>query len=237
MLSIIFIFNMFFVIVFSQIETSFSSLHHPPVVQSSTSAFNLPINRDIPNPSLTSQISNPLPISGLINPLPISGLTKAAEIISSNKETLTSVVKATEGVCTRTQCYSLGDKIEQAARGAIMTETTREIDHASRVINMKFSDYTGPLVIAAITTPKVIDKFKKGDQVGAVGTIIDTVVKYKVGSVAFTSCAAYALPLMGPYSVIPGIGCSLASTLAIDGFYTSLFESKPPVTRNFRDDF
>ena len=132
MLSIFLIFNMFS-IVFSQIDSGFSSIHNPSFIQSSpSSVFQIPLRSDI------SMIENPSLSSKMSNPLPVSGLAKATEVVTASKDTLTTVAKVAEGVCTRTQCYNLGDKIEQAASKIIMAETTREIDHASRVINLKF---------------------------------------------------------------------------------------------------
>jgi hypothetical protein len=53
----------------------------------------------------------------------------------------------------------------------------------------------------------------------------------QAGAIAFTTCTAYT-SFLGPAAVVPGIACSVASTMAIDGTYekvNNFINAPPPV--------
>jgi len=203
----------------------------------------------IPGSSLPS-----LPSSGGVIPssgthsfaIPSSSVAVTAAGVASSAatapSTLSTIAKAVEGVCTRTQCYTpnvnvgpLSNTFESAVSKIIVSETNKELSHMTNAINVRFSSYIGPTVAVAITAPSVMSKINNGDNIGAIGTVVDAAVKYKVGAVAFTTCTAYTV-WMGPFAVIPGMGCSIISTLAIDGIYDKVgLNHKPSPKSHYRE--
>jgi hypothetical protein len=155
------------------------------------------------------------------------GMQQAAQqaaqlsVQQATQQAASRIVNAAAGVCTRTTCYTT---IEETVKNAIVSETNKEITYLNGVIDAKFSSYTGPLVAVAIATPNIIDKIKNNDFIGAVGITADALLKYKVGITAFGSCAAYTAPFIGPFSILPGFGCSIVSSFIVNNAYETAIQ-------------
>jgi hypothetical protein len=151
--------------------------------------------------------------SGLLKQVaPIAG-SKAAE------KAAPAIIKAAETLCTRSQCYQkLGTTIEKV----VLSETNNQVNYLGEFIGAKFSGYTGPIVSVAMHSPEIISNINKGSYLTATGIATGAVVKYQVGIQSFSACTAYSAPIIGPYSIIPGIGCSIVSSLITDNAMTSI---------------
>jgi hypothetical protein len=126
---------------------------------------------------------------------------------------------------------TVGNVLDAAISNVISRQSANEAALAAEAVGIRFSSYTGPLIAAAMTTPTIVNKVNSGDKLGAVGTGIDALLKYKVGAAAFTTCAAQAavatayFPVIVPYtSFISGMLCASISSGAIDATYTKLYE-------------
>jgi hypothetical protein len=163
--------------------------------------------------------------SGLLkNVAPIAG-SKAAE------SAVPTILKATETLCTRSQCYQkLGATIEKV----VLSETNSQVNYLGEFIGAKFSGYTGPIVSVAMHSPEIISNINQGSYLTATGIATGAVVKYQVGIQSFSTCTAYSAPMLGPYSIIPGIGCSIVSSLITDNAMTGIknyFNSPAPAKK------
>ena len=181
-------------------------------------------------PQATPIISN-MPPSGappanvLANMLGASASTGST--MANAASTATNVVA---GACLRNG-KNCGSVLETTVANVINSETNNEIAFMAKMVDVRFSSYTGPMVAVAVASPKIVDNLQKGDYFGAVGTVVDAALKYKAGAIAFTTCTAYT-SFLGPAAVVPGIACSVASTMAIDGTYekvNNFINAPPPV--------
>lgn len=177
----------------------------------------------------------------ILNPIPPSGAPPANALASmlgasaSSGSTMASAASAATnvaGACLRNG-KNCGSVLETTVANVINAETNNEIAFMAKMVDVRFSSYTGPLVAVAIAAPNVVDKIQKGDHFGAVGTVVDAALKYKAGAIAFTTCTAYT-SFLGPAAVIPGIACSVASTMAIDGTYEKVNHFMHPLPVNTR---
>jgi len=174
----------------------------------------------------------------VINNMPPSIVPPAgtlASILGASASTGSSMASAASaatnvaGACLRNG-KNCGSVLETTVANVINAETNNEIAFMAKMVDVRFSSYTGPIVAVAVASPKIVDNLQKGDYFGAVGTVVDAAIKYKAGAIAFTTCTAYT-SFLGPFAVVPGIACSVASTMAIDGTYEKVnhYISAPPV--------
>jgi hypothetical protein len=158
---------------------------------------------------------------------------QAPQIASSTTSTIAKVLDVVAGPCTRTKCYTVAaNTIEETVKNAIVSETNNEINYLNNLIDVRFSSYTGPILAVSFVSPTIIEKIQNGDNIGAIGTTMNALVKYKVGVFAFGSCTAYTTPFLGPFSIIPGIGCSVASSFIADNTYNSIKNTFYPVSNH-----
>jgi len=115
--------------------------------------------------------------------------------------------------------------IEETVKNAITTETNNEITFLNNLIGVKFSSYTGPLLAVGYESPKIIAKIQRGENLGAIGVSAGAILKYNINLYTFGTCAAYSTPFVGPFSIIPGFACSIASSILVDNTYTNLYNS------------
>lgn len=165
------------------------------------------------------------PANVLANMLGASASTGST--MASAASAATNVVA---GACLRNG-KNCGSVLETTVANVINAETNNEIAFMAKMVDVRFSSYTGPMVAVAVASPKIVDNLQKGDYFGAVGTVVDAALKYKAGAIAFTTCTAYT-SFLGPAAVVPGIACSVASTMAIDGTYekvNNFINAPPPV--------
>jgi len=166
-----------------------------------------------------------------------SGLLKQVAPIAGSKaveSAAPTILKATETLCTRSQCYQ---KLATTIENVVLSETNNQVNFMSEFIGVKFSDYTGPVVSVAMHSPEIISNINQGSYLTATGIAAGAVVKYQVGIQSFTTCTAYSAPVLGPYSIIPGIGCSIASSLITDNAMTGIknFFNSPVSNKKYKD--
>ena len=159
----------------------------------------------------------------------LASMLGASASTGSTVASASSVATNVAGACLRNG-KNCGSVLETTVANVINAETNNEIAFMAKMVDVRFSSYTGPIVAVAVASPKVVDNLQKGDYFGAVGTVVDAALKYKAGAIAFTTCTAYT-SFLGPAAVVPGIACSFASTMAIDGAYEKVnhYISAPPV--------
>jgi len=144
----------------------------------------------------------------------VQAATVQAATVQASGQTL---IKAIDQTCTRSQCYdklinTIGSNIE----GIIVSETNTQANYLSNFVSTKFSSYTGPLIAVAMESPNIISNIKSSNNIAAAGIVAGAVTKYKIGVASFATCSAWTVTYMGPYSIIPGFGCSVISTLIAD---------------------
>lgn len=174
-------------------------------------------------------ILNPIPPSGAPPANALASMLGASASTGSTMASAASAATNVAGACLRNG-KNCGSVLERTVANVINAETNNEIAFMAKMVDVRFSSYTGPMVAVAVASPKIVDNLQKGDYFGAVGTVVDAALKYKAGAIAFTTCTAYT-SFLGPAAVVPGIACSVASTMAIDGAYEKVnhYISAPPV--------
>ena len=153
-----------------------------------------------------------------------------------NAASSSTVVKAAEALCTRTQCYeklatTVGNNIERV----IMTETTNQVAYLNSVVSNKLSSVMGPAIAVAMKAGPISSKINNGEYIAASGIATEAVGMYYVGAQGFLFCSANSA-FLGPYAIIPGFICAgIASAVAENTLYdikTSLFVPTPKPTSN-----
>lgn len=180
-------------------------------------------------PNVPASVINPIPTSGAPPANALASMLGASASTGSTMASAASAATNVAGACLRNG-KNCGSVLETTVANVINAETNNEIAFMAKMVDVRFSSYTGPMVAVAVASPKIVDNLQKGDYFGAVGTVVDAALKYKAGAIAFTTCTAYT-SFLGPAAVVPGIACSVASTMAIDGTYEKVnnFISAPPV--------
>jgi len=155
------------------------------------------IIRQVANPGTFAQLASPA--TGILNPTTVAG------------------------VCTRTKCY---EQITEAVRNnvekIVMTEASGQISYLNSFLSSKFSSYYGPIIAVSLESSNIYSKVKSNDILGAAGIVTKAGAKSWLSMTSFSSCAAYAAPFIGPYSVIPGAICSIGSGLIVDNTIASI---------------
>ena len=165
-------------------------------------------------------------------------------IMTSTAMAPSTVVKAAEALCTRTQCYeklanTVGNNIERV----IMTETSNQVTYLNSVVTNKLSSAMGPAIAVAMKTGSISSKINNGEYIAASGIATEAVGMYYVGAQSFLFCSANSA-FLGPYAVIPGFVCAgIASAIAettMNDIKTSLFALKskpiPNYHRRYNED-
>ena len=172
------------------------------------------------SPEIISQPVLQTPITTTVQ-TPVTTTVQAATVQASTQAVAAQVgqtlVKAAEQSCTRSQCYDkLVNTIGSNIENIIVSETNTQANYLSNFVSTKFSSYTGPLIAVAMESPNIISNIKSNNNIAATGIVVGAVTKYKIGVASFATCSAWTVTYMGPYSIIPGFGCSIVSTLIAD---------------------
>jgi len=139
------------------------------------------------------------------SPIPSSMGAISGAFSGASSSVATTAARATEQMCLRNGkgcADTVGNVLDAAISNVISRQSANEAALAAEAVGIRFSPYTGPLIAAAMTTPTIVNKVNSGDKLGAVGTGIDALLKYKVGAAAFTTCAAQAAVATAYFPVI-----------------------------------
>jgi hypothetical protein len=159
------------------------------------------IIRQVANPGTLAQLASPA--TGILNP--------------------TTVAKTVTGVCTRTKCYEqITEAVRNNVENIVMTEASGQISYLNSFLSSKFSSYYGPIIAVSLESSNIYSKVKSNDILGAAGIVTKASAKSWLSMTSFSSCAAYAAPFIGPYSIIPGAICSIGSGLMVDNTIASI---------------
>jgi hypothetical protein len=127
------------------------------------------------------------------------------------------------GVCTRTKCYEkITETVKNNVENIVMTEASGQISYLNSFLSSKFSSYYGQIIAVSLESSNIYSKVKSNDILGAAGIMTKAGAKSWLSMTSFSSCAAYAAPFIGPYSVIPGAICSIGSGLIVDNTIASI---------------
>ena len=170
--------------------------------------------------------------------------TVVSATVASTAMAPSTVVKAAEALCTRTQCYeklasTVGNNIERV----IMTETSNQVTYLNSVVTNKLSSAMGPAIAVAMKAGPISSKINNGEYIAASGVATEAVGMYYVGAQSFLFCSANSA-FLGPYAIIPGFVCAgIATAIAentMNDIKTSLFAPKsksiPNYHRRYNDD-
>lgn len=171
-------------------------------------------------PETTAQTAPTAPIapSTVLQAVTASQVTQATA--SQVGKTLIQTVDQT---CTRTQCYDkLASALGSNMESIIISETNNQASYLSNFVSTKFSSYAGPLVAVALQSPDIISNVKSNNNIAASGIVVGTITKYHVALQSFATCSAWTVTYMGPYSIIPGFGCSILTTMIADNQFNNI---------------
>jgi hypothetical protein len=174
--------------------------------------------------------------TGII-PTVVSATGAASATMVSAAMTPSTVVKAAEALCTRTQCYeklasTVGNNIERV----IMTETSNQVSYLNSVVTNKLSSAMGPAIAVAMKAGPISSKINNGEYIGASGVATEAVGMYYVGAQSFLFCSANSA-FLGPYAIIPGFVCAGIATAVVENtlydIKTNLFVPTPKTSPNY----
>lgn len=170
-----------------------------------------------------------------------SGIIKHVAHIAGSKaagSAAPAILKAVDQSCTRAQCYDkLVSTISSNMEGIILSETNNQASYLNSFVTTKFSSYAGPLIAVALKSPEIISNIQSNNNIAVSGIVVGAVAKYNVALQSFASCSAWTVAYLGPYSIIPGFGCSIISTTIVDNQFNHIQNFMYGVPKKFVPDY